>query len=225
MKNKILSMLAFAAAVTFTACDDDNEGLTRITYYPSITLEGESFMIHQKGEPFVEPGYTSLLNGEDVTDGVTVSGAVNVNRSGLYTLTYTTVKNEDGFSGSTSRTVFVLDQENPMEGFFTTGPRTQRVDGIPFGPYEVMIYEVEDGIYFVDDLLGGWYRDRAGYGDDYTLKGYIAVAEDGTIEVLDNGFALWPYFAETWENGHYADGTFFWTVGFQGLAWDVELVK
>ena len=102
MKKNILYTMLFAlVALVMTSCGDKkSEGLSRITYYPSIELNGDSYLVWDKGMAYEDPGYVSELNGEDVTSQVTVSGSVDVNKSGIYTLTYTTVKNEDGFDAS-----------------------------------------------------------------------------------------------------------------------------
>ena len=120
MKKNILYTMLFAlVALVMTSCGDKkSEGLSRITYYPSIQLKGDSYLVWEKGVAYEEPGYVSELNGEDVTSQVTVSGAVDVNKSGIYTLTYTTVKNSDGFDASASRTVVVLDSSSAIEGFY-----------------------------------------------------------------------------------------------------------
>ena len=151
MKKNILYTMLFAlVALVMTSCGDKkSEGLSRITYYPSIQLKGDSYLVWEKGVAYEEPGYVSELNGEDVTSQVTVSGAVDVNKSGIYTLTYTTVKNSDGFDASASRTISV------------------------------------------DDLLGGWYCQRAGYGTKYAMSGVLGVAEDGTLTLIDSYVPGW----------------------------------
>ena len=125
MKKNILYTMLFAlVALVMTSCGDkQSEGLSRITYYPSIELKGDNYVVWEKGIPFEDPGYVSLLNGEDVTDKVTVSNMPDVNTSGIYEMTYTTMKNEDGFDASASRTVVVLDPNSAVEGFYLTATR------------------------------------------------------------------------------------------------------
>ena len=194
-KNILYTMLLTLVAFTLASCSKDSEGKSRITYYPTIELEGDSRMVVDKGSAYVEPGYVSLLNGEDVTDKVTVSGTVDTNTSGVYTLTYTSMKNEDGFSSSTKRTVVVLDANDPIEGFYLTdaaGYRVRQGAKVAYGgSYELLIIGNGDGTYDVDDLLGGWYRDRAGYGSNYALSGTIAVADDGTVTCEDSYLIGW----------------------------------
>ena len=87
-KNFLYSMILMLATMFVTSCEDDStEGLTFITYYPTLTLEGESFVVAEKGTAYQDPGYSATLQGEDVTDQVEVTSNVNMNQSGLYSVT------------------------------------------------------------------------------------------------------------------------------------------
>lgn len=190
-KNILFSMLFALCALVLTSCDKKSEGLSRVTYYPSITLNGDTYMVWEKGEAYVDPGYYSELNGEDVTSQVTVSGNVDVNKSGIYTLTYTTVKNEDGFDASASRTVVVLDSSSNIEGFYLNQATSNR-NGTAYGKnYEVLVIDNGDGTVTVDDILGGWYCQRAGYGTKYAMTADIAVAADGTMTLISSYVPGW----------------------------------
>ena len=201
MKKNILYTMLFAlVALVMASCGDKkSEGLSRITYYPSIQLEGDSYLVWPKGTAFEEPGYTSEMNGEDVTSLVTVSGAVDTNKSGIYNLTYTTTKNEDGFDASASRTVVVLDLESNIEGFYLNQASSDR-NGTAYGKdYEVLVIDNGDGTLTVDDLLGGWYCQRAGYGTRYAMSGKLGLAEDGTLTLLDSYVPGWGDGLDTFE--------------------------
>ena len=194
-KNILYTMVLALVSFAFASCsDDESEGKSRFTFYPTIELEGESYMVVDKGTAYVEPGFTSTLNGEDVTDKVVVSGSVDTSKSGVYKLTYTTTKNDDGFGASASRTVVVLDPNSAIEGFWLTDPASYReyTSNVAYGnSFELLIIDNGDGTYDVDDLLGGWYRDRAGYGDNYALAGTIKIADDGTISYVDSYLIGW----------------------------------
>jgi hypothetical protein len=190
-KNIFYTMLFALCALVMTSCDKKSEGLSRVTYYPSITLDGDSYMVWEKGEAFVEPGYHSELNGEDVTSQVTISGTVDVNKSGIYNLTYTTCKNEDGFDASASRTVVVLDSSSPIEGFYMNQATSNR-NGTAYGKnYEVLVIDNGDGTVSFDDALGGWYCQRAGYGTKYAMSATIGVAADGTMTLISSFIPGW----------------------------------
>lgn len=197
MKKNIFYTMLFAAAMfTMTSCgDDESEGKSRITYYPTIEIKGDNPLIVAKGSSYEDPGYTSLMGGEDVSDQVTVSGLPDTSKSGLYTVRYTTAKNADGFDASTTRRVVVADPNDAVEGLYMLDASSYRVrDGaqVPYGDsYPVVVLAKSDGNYSVDDMLGGWYCLRAGYGTRYAMKATISVAEDGTVELLESEVPGW----------------------------------
>ena len=205
-------MLFAVVALLVTSCGDKtSEGMSRFTYYPTIELEGDSYLVWDKGTPWQEPGYVSTMNGEDVTSEVTVSGAPDVNKSGIYSITYTTKKNSDGFDASATRTVVVLDPNSEIEGFYLTQPDSYRSyngnDVAYKNAYEILIIDNGDGTLTVDDLFGGWYAQRAGYGTNYAAFGYISLAEDGTVGLVDS---IVPGWGDSLDDltGTYADGVF-----------------
>ena len=205
-------MLFAVVALLVTSCGDkETEGKSRFTYYPTIELEGDTYLVWDKGTPFVDPGYVSTMNGEDVTAEVIISGTPDVNKSGIYTMTYTTKKNDDGFDASASRTVVVLDPNSAVEGFYLTQPdsyRTYNGNEVAFGnAFEILIIDNGDGTLYVDDLFGGWYCQRAGYGTKYAMGGTISLAADGTVGLISS---LVPGWGDGLDDltGSYADGVF-----------------
>ena len=211
-KNVLYTMLFAVVALLVTSCGDkETEGKSRFTYYPTIELEGDTYLVWDKGTPFVDPGYVSTMNGEDVTAEVMVSGTPDVNKSGIYTMTYTTKKNDDGFDASASRTVVVLDPNSAVEGFYLTQPdsyRTYNGNEVAFGnAFEILVIDNGDGTLYVDDLFGGWYCQRAGYGTKYAMGGTISLAEDGTLGLITS---LVPGWGDGLDDltGTFADGVF-----------------
>lgn len=205
-------MLFAVVALLVTSCGDkESEGKSRFTYYPTIELEGDTYLVWDKGTPFVDPGYVSTMNGEDVTAEVMISGTPDVNKSGIYTMTYTTKKNDDGFDASASRTVVVLDPNSAVEGFYLTQPdsyRTYNGNEVAFGnAFEILVIDNGDGTLYVDDLFGGWYCQRAGYGTKYAMGGTISLAADGTVGLISS---LVPGWGDGLDDltGSYADGVF-----------------
>ena len=205
-------MLFAVVALLVTSCGDkESEGKSRFTYYPTIELEGDTYLVWDKGTPFVDPGYVSTMNGEDVTAEVMISGTPDVNKSGIYTMTYTTKKNDDGFDASASRTVVVLDPNSAIEGFYLTQPdsyRTYNGNEVAFGnAFEILVIDNGDGTLYVDDLFGGWYCQRAGYGTKYAMGGTISLAADGTVGLISS---LVPGWGDGLDDltGSFADGVF-----------------
>jgi hypothetical protein len=218
--NKYLfGTFALLGLMLLGSCDKDTEGLTRITYYAELTLEGDATMYVDKGSTFTDPGYTATMNGEDVSDQVQVNSNVNTAKSGVYTITYV-IYNEDGFSSSASRQVIVLDPNDPIEGYWDTDPNSFReYNGAQVtykGSYEILIINEGNGRYSVDDLMGGWYCQRAGYGTNYAMAGVVDIADDGTIEMEYGYVPGWGDYATDMYNGQYdaATGTIFWQVEY-----------
>ena len=80
------------------------------TIGPTISLKGNKNTQIKVGGPYVESGYTATDNYDgDVTSNVKVSGSVNVNIAGYYTLTYS-VKDSFGNSSTVNRSVQVGSQ-------------------------------------------------------------------------------------------------------------------
>ena len=212
-------MLFALSALVLTSCsDDESAGKSRITYYPTIELEGGTVIVAQ-GSNYVEPGYVSLMNGEDVSDEVVVTSNVDTSKHGVYTVTYTTKKNEDGFVASASRKVIVLDTTSDIEGIYQLdGANSYRnYNGqVAIGRnYEILIFDNYDGTYEVEDMIGGWYYLRAGYGINYAMNGIISIDADGTVNLLESLVPGWADSAEDF-TGSYdaATSTFTWDVTY-----------
>lgn len=223
-------MMLAVVMLGLSSCDKESEGLTRITYFPIITLEGESYMIVDKGSQFVDPGYKAELNGEDVTSQVTVTSNVDTSKSGIYSISYI-AKNEDGFEAKASRTVVVLNPADAVEGFYYTDPDSYRLrEGAKtaYGSsFEILIIGNGDGTYSVDDLLGGYYCQRAGYGANYALGGTIAIDADGNVTALDSFLPGWADSLDDFVDGKYdaATGTFSWDAQYAGMDFYVTMTK
>lgn len=219
-KSIFFAMALMISSLAFTSCEDDStDGVTFITYYPELTLEGDATMYVDKGSTYTEPGYTATLNGEDVTDQVVVSGTVDPSTSGIYTITYT-ITNEDGFSSSATRTIVVLDPNDEVEGIYDTDENSYRLYSgnqvVYGGNYEILVIGEGGGYYYVDDLLGGWYRDRAGYGDNYAMTGYIIVNDDYSIDLYSSYVSGWGDSAEFMSDGKFdpETGTLSWMIEY-----------
>lgn len=98
-------------AIALSSCqksmiDTPNQvGISKVTYYANMALNGDQYMSIVKGSTFTDPGATATAEGQTLT--VTTSGTVDVNTPGIYNITYSAV-NKDGFPASVTRTVAVL---------------------------------------------------------------------------------------------------------------------
>jgi hypothetical protein len=166
MKNyRYLLLALIITAACFSACERvlDTEGISRITTFPTFQMQGEEIIVLVKGQPFTDPGITTK-EGYPVTssvrgstyivpgktqpaDVVYSSGAVDTNIPGIYVITYSST-NPDGFSGTTTRIVFVLDQQpDPtvdLSGTYTSGTSPGAT-----------ITKVADGVFYSTNAWGG----------------------------------------------------------------------
>ena len=84
---------------------------------------------------------------------------------------------------------------NSVEGIYMTQPDGYRIykgNNQPYGnSYEITIADNGDGTYSVDDLFGGWYSQRAGYGPNYSMTGKIEIAQNGIVSLKDSYVKGW----------------------------------
>ncbi len=110
MKKRFVFLLSVFVLIISSCKKDDiintpeMVGISKVTYYPVLTLTGDVIMAVPNGTPYVEPGVKAEAAGSEVP--VTTSGTVDSNTDGVYTLTYSAV-NIDGYSASAVRTVVV----------------------------------------------------------------------------------------------------------------------
>jgi hypothetical protein len=194
---KKIFYIAFCAlsAIAFGSCQNiTTDGVTGITYYPVITLEGDSQIIVQKGTQYNEPGYSAVLNGEDVTASVEVITNLNTGKSGAYSVTYKCV-NADGFSTTASRTVIVLDLNDAVEGLYLTSADSYRDRAGAITKYgssfQILVTNNGDGTYSCDDILGGYYCQRQKYGTDYALAGTFSLDGSGNVKYISSFLSGW----------------------------------
>jgi hypothetical protein len=109
MKRYFLIIAAFF--IFFSSCKkdeinntDEKVGISRVTHFPILTLNGDEIMVLENGAAFSDPGATAKAGETDVP--VTATGEVNTSNDGVYTITYSAV-NAEGFSATTRRTVVV----------------------------------------------------------------------------------------------------------------------
>ena len=195
----------------FASCGDDDE-LTdsKITYYPTLEIQGDEFTIVPIGTAYTELGCKGILQGEDCTSGIVTSAdgdEVDVNRAGLYYIDYS-YKNKDGYTQKVTRTVAVCDPtitEN-FEGNYKVQAGSNRdYDGAvtDFKGFSVKIEQAAPGIFYVSDLIGGYYDQNAGYGSQYAMTGYIQLFADNSLKLLSSSVAGWGDSADSFENGQY----------------------
>ncbi len=123
--NKKLSVhifLIFSCLILFS-CKKDNfnyppgmVGISKIIFFPSVTIVGDRLLILQQGAPFTD-SVISTLNGQPVpfTTNVTVSTA----NPGVYNVVYT-ASNPQGFTATDWRTIVVIGSDVAANDFSGT---------------------------------------------------------------------------------------------------------
>lgn len=194
MKEKLSYLLVFVLTVALFGCDKSTEGLTRITYYPTLEVLGESTVILNVGETYTDEGCYAELNGEDVSSEVISTSNVDNTTPGAYSISYV-IYNADGFSTTASRTVYVVDSEN----IATLYLGESMAGTIHY--YDALIYITDngDGTYHLDDLMGGFQFNglNPGFEPTYDFHAEVdfKINDDNSIS-LTSEIGSW-YFGDT----------------------------
>lgn len=97
------------------------------TTAPSMVLKGDNPYVLKMGEPYEELGFKAMDRGTiDLTDQVEVTGELDVNKIGKYTVTYT-VSDKYGNTTSVDRIVIVNEKNKVV----TDQEKDKAVDAIP----------------------------------------------------------------------------------------------
>ncbi|MBK6571117.1 MAG: DUF5011 domain-containing protein [Saprospiraceae bacterium] len=110
MKNYLASILMVLAlfVVSLSSCEleDTTADVSRITYYPTITLKGAQWNTVDQGGSFKDEGVIAKEGDSEIQ--VKVGGdVVDTQKPGVYTITYTAL-NKDGYSATEYRYVGVI---------------------------------------------------------------------------------------------------------------------
>ena len=224
MKNIINSILVCLPFV-FGACDKSTDDTSKVTYFVTLEREGDEKIVLEKGQPFVEPGYYAEMNGEDITESVQIKGSVDVNTPGIYNLVYAAY-NEDGFAKTFTRTVYVADNTaSPLKsGIYTVAEGSKRTapSVVAFSGYEIVIFQMEPGIFYISKVTTNFKQSPVLSGPDYAMVGKLN--DDNTITPLESYVAGWGDSMDQMTNTLLdpATGTLKWTVAYAGqLSFDI----
>ena len=205
MKNRYIVLMLMATFVVLSACETDSEGVSRPTFYPVFTLNGDEEMFVTPGDPYTEPGATAQEEGAEIETSVSYAGtyfsgnvsSIDTDVPDKYTVTYSAV-NKDGFPGTKERIVYVVGQGdlvNSIEGLYTS-----TVDRVPAavpafdGQYQnmeyVLIAKTGANTYVLSDVIGGYYDLPLGrgFGAGYAGPGATVTANN----IPANNFTFGP---------------------------------
>lgn len=226
MKKLRYITLSFAAACLLASCGEKEESRTWVTAYPVLTMEGESVYYMDKNEDFTDPGCVAILDGEDVSDQISVQSNLDLSKSGKYTINYTIV-NADGFSASASRTIYVFDPADSFTGIYEVKPGSHRISGgarSDYSGFPVLIYGNASDGYTVTDLLGGFYEYLRGYGPAYAMTGMVSLGSDGNLNLIGSFIQGWGDGLSSLE-GKFSGSEVTWKAIYVGMEFNIILQK
>jgi hypothetical protein len=186
-KNILVSALMLLSSFCLFSCEKDDETahISRITAYPDFAMTGEDLIVTWVGAGFTDPGVKATAGGTELPVTTTIRGAHYIvpgqttppavaytssfdpTKPGIYTYTYAAT-NADGFAGSVSRTVIVLDrQPDPavdLSGNYTSGSSPASV-----------VTKIANGVFYATNFWGG--------GSTVRLSGYILTSDGITLNM------------------------------------------
>ncbi len=173
--NIILMFVLLGALITSCEKDKDTADVSSVTDYPVFEMEGDNEVFIERGAEYQDPGATATEGGENLDVTTKVSGmytgatTFDTNVSDIYTFTYKAV-NHDGFSGSVTRTVYVVE----------TGDLVTRISGLYLSTivrndvlkfqnlkYVFISDNNDDDTYNIWDGIGMYYAIGTNYGPAY----------------------------------------------------------
>ena len=220
----LYGLLFFTASLGLTSCSKDQHTDTRVTNYIVLTINGDEVVYVNAGDTYVDAGCKAEAAGQDVSDKIVTTNPVDTKVIGPYTVTYKAT-NEDGFSSSANRYVYVGE---PLVGTVSPGSYRQNSAGTitKWSGYDIDMLTDGNGKYWVEDLLGGYYEQRAGYGSAYSMKGCLQVNADNTVDLVGGGdVAGWGDHYDDFKDGKYdpATKTISYDVVYAGMDFNVIL--
>jgi hypothetical protein len=160
------------------------------TAAPVITLEGDAEMTLTVGDDFTDPGFTATdAEDGDLTDDVVVTGTVDTETAGTYTITYT-VEDSDENETTATRTVIVEEAAITAtldEGYeFFTGTEGGGV-GLFSGTVSATGVNLDDLVIVVDGpLLGAVTIEIDGDGNFTSTNDFMGLNDTVfTYEIKD----------------------------------------
>lgn len=237
MKKILFNILICSGLLALASCEKKvtTEDPSTITYYVQFEMNGDKTMYVPLNSTFTDPGVVATENGVDVNDKVKVSivdasgaavDAISTDGPGMYTMTYSAI-NSDGFSASSSRTVFVYDPTVTMSmaGTYNADMTLSLygTKGKTFADYApsygftnectgITFTELCPGFYYCNDILGGWYDQIRGFGVSYNammgkMTGYVSLNADSTLTLLSSHINAWDDGLDYMDNSSFDPAT------------------
>lgn len=211
---KIILILFVTGLVSCSA--DETGGVSSVTNYPIITLNGDALEFITQGTTYNDPGAVATEGDAEIPVETSAGSGSYFGNPGIdtstpdqYFITYS-AENADGFSGSALREVWVVpptgDLTTSIEGLYTSD--VQRAPTFtPSAQYDDMEYIIISktgaNTYAITDAVGGYYDLGRGFGNGYSAQGAIITAND----IATNDFTITQAVFPIW--GNTADITLF----------------
>ena len=181
---KKIFLILLVATFMFSSCKQESLGVSKITTYAVMTLNGNANLFWPLNTPFVDPGSKAIEGATDISSKIGVTSNVDATKAGKYTMTYK-VANSDGFFASISRTVYVYDVTSPLNGYYTSNISRNNSGTIAArGPYKILVFGVGGSNFWVEDLMGGWYYYGSAYGVTYAGTSILTLKADNTLSIV-----------------------------------------
>lgn len=186
MKNIFIKLtMVVIGGLLFTSCDADSTGgVSKVTIYPTIEVNGASTVFVPAGGTYTDPGAVAKEGETVISTEVSFNGnfrgakTLDVNQPDEYTETYTAT-NKDGFKATATRKVIVYktgDLVNSIEGVYLSTTRRNGTllpasQGSSVDMKYIYIWKNSDGTYGVSDAFGGWYSIGRNIGITSATRG------------------------------------------------------
>ncbi|TRZ44240.1 BT_2262 family domain-containing protein [Robertkochia solimangrovi] len=179
MKSRII-YICLITILALTGCESESTGgVSDITNFAVIELEGDQDIFLEVGEEYIEPGATATENGSPTPVTTTSYGLftgqpLNTDVIDIYNIEYSAT-NVDGYPASASRRVIVANTGNLVDDISGVYVSTVIRNGVSDSAYEDMTYIIiwknEDGSFELSDGVGGYYMIGRAYGVAYAATG------------------------------------------------------
>jgi hypothetical protein len=178
-------MTVVISGLLLTACDaDTTDGVSKVTNYPLIEVNGDATVFVPVGGTFTDPGVVATEGGAVIPTVVSYNGnfrgakTLDLTQADEYTQTYTAT-NKDGFKATATRKVIVYktgDLVTSIEGVYLSttrrnGSLLSAAQGSSVNQKYIYIWKNTDGTYGVSDAFGGWYSIGRNIGITSATRG------------------------------------------------------
>lgn len=168
---------------------EETMGISRVTNYPVITLNGDSTLLIDVDDSFTDPGAVAKEGENEIETATEISKGVYFGKEfssktpDKYTISYS-AENKDGFKGKSIRTVWYFsdgDLSSSLEGIYLSD--VQRAPSFtPSAQYDdlnyVLIQKTADDTYTISHAIGGYYDIGRSYGPRYSAGGATISVND-----------------------------------------------